>query len=96
LVPPECDPGHVYHLFPVLSDERAALQAHLKSRGIDTLIHYPVPIPHQPALQGERPAECPVATRVCGQVVSLPLHTGMTRQTVEEVASALQAFHAVA
>jgi dTDP-3-amino-3,4,6-trideoxy-alpha-D-glucose transaminase len=95
-VPPECDPGHVYHLFPVLTPERSALQSHLKSRGIETLIHYPVSIPRQPALQSERPADCPVADRVCGQVVSLPLHIGMTRQAVEEVASALQAFHAVA
>ncbi|HTM26736.1 MAG TPA: DegT/DnrJ/EryC1/StrS family aminotransferase [Vicinamibacterales bacterium] len=95
-VPPECDPGHVYHLFPVLSPGRSALQSHLKSRGIETLIHYPVSIPRQPALQSERPDGCPVADRVCGEVVSLPLHIGMTRQAVEEVASALQAFHAVA
>jgi len=69
-VPPECDPGHVYHLFPVLSPGRSALQSHLKSRGIETLIHYPVSIPRQPALQSERPDGCPVADRVCGEVVS--------------------------
>ena len=50
-VPPEFDAGHVYHLFPVLSTARAtALQAHLARDGIETLIHYPVPIPRQPAL----------------------------------------------
>ena len=42
-VPPECDPGHVYHLFPVLSAGRDLLQAHLAARGIGTLVHYPTP-----------------------------------------------------
>lgn len=90
-VPPERDPGHVYHLFPILSRDRSALQAHLKARGIETLIHYPVPIPRQPALAPERPAQCPIADRVCNEVLSLPLHPGMTRQAVEEVAAALRA-----
>lgn len=91
VVPPECDPGHVYHLFPILSTERDALQARLKSRGVETLIHYPVPISRQPALASERPADCPAADRVCDQVLSLPLHPGMALSVVEEVASALHA-----
>lgn len=95
-VPAEHDPGHVYHLFPILSRDRAALQAHLKARGVETLIHYPVPIPRQPAVASERPSDCPVADRVCDEVLSLPLHPGLTRQAVEEVAAALQAFHAAA
>jgi dTDP-4-amino-4,6-dideoxygalactose transaminase len=89
VVPPELDPGHVYHLFPVLSDRREAIREHLRTRGVETLIHYPVPIPRQPALAGERPAECPVADRVCDQVFSLPLHQGMTRDTVLTIAAAL-------
>ncbi|MBE3096992.1 MAG: DegT/DnrJ/EryC1/StrS family aminotransferase, partial [Planctomycetes bacterium] len=49
VVPPERDAGHVYHLFPVRAQERDRLQAHLSAAGIETLIHYPVPIPRQPA-----------------------------------------------
>jgi dTDP-4-amino-4,6-dideoxygalactose transaminase len=90
-VPPERDPGHVYHLFPILSAGRAALQSGLKARGIETLIHYPVPIPRQPALARDRPDQCPVADRVCDQVLSLPLHPGMTREAVAEVAAAVHA-----
>jgi dTDP-4-amino-4,6-dideoxygalactose transaminase len=63
-VPREFDAGHVYHLFPVRSAERTAMQAHLKAGGIETLIHYPIPIPHQPAVATEHPADCPVASRV--------------------------------
>ncbi len=90
-VPPEHDTGHVYHLFPILSSDRDALRAHLKARGVETLVHYPVPIPRQPALASERPEQCPIADRVCREILSLPLHPGMTREAVEEVAAALQA-----
>jgi dTDP-3-amino-3,4,6-trideoxy-alpha-D-glucose transaminase len=93
-VPPERDAGHVYHLFPILSHDRAAVQAHMTARGVETLIHYPVPIPRQPALAPERPAQCPIADRVCREVLSLPLHPGMTSTAVEEVAAALQAVSA--
>ncbi len=90
-IPPECDPGHVYHLFPILSPARDALQSTLQARGIETLIHYPVPIPRQPALASERPVQCPAADRACREVLSLPLHPGMTREAIGEVAAAVQA-----
>jgi dTDP-4-amino-4,6-dideoxygalactose transaminase len=91
IVPPERDPGHVYHLFPILTRDRVALKAHLKARGVETLVHYPVSIPRQPALASQQPDQCPIAERVCAEVLSLPLHPGMTAQAVEEVAAALQA-----
>jgi dTDP-4-amino-4,6-dideoxygalactose transaminase len=96
VVPGEHDPGHVYHLFPVLSRSRGALQAHLKTRGIETLIHYPLPITRQPALASQQPAPCPIADRVCAEVLSLPLHPGMSLQAVADVAAAIHAFDAVA
>jgi dTDP-4-amino-4,6-dideoxygalactose transaminase len=93
-VPPERDAGHVYHLFPILSPDRATVQTHMKARGVETLIHYPVPIPRQPALAAERPDHCPIADRVCREVFSVPLHPGLTSAAVEEVAAALQAVSA--
>ena len=86
---PELDAGHVYHLFPVRSTARDDMQAHLRAAGIETLIHYPIPIPHQPALATEQPAECPVATRVCREVLSLPLYPSLSEDAVGEVAAAL-------
>jgi dTDP-4-amino-4,6-dideoxygalactose transaminase len=88
VVPPEFDAGHVYHLFPILAEDRSALQAHLQQHGVETLIHYPHPITRQPALAELQPAACPVTDRVCAQVLSLPLHPGMPDATVEQVASA--------
>jgi dTDP-4-amino-4,6-dideoxygalactose transaminase len=95
-VPRECDPGHVYHLFPVRSAERDALQTHLRLQGIETLIHYPVPIPRQPALAPEFPRECPMATRACAEVLSLPLHPGMAPDTARIVADAIHRFGSTA
>jgi len=88
-VPPERDSGHVYHLFVVRSTARRELQAHLAARGIETLIHYPVPIPHQPALAAVAPAECPVANRVCDEVLSLPLHPALGEDEVRDIAAAV-------
>jgi dTDP-4-amino-4,6-dideoxygalactose transaminase len=89
-VPPEFDAGHVYHLFPVLSERRDEVRARLSAAGIETLVHYPVPIPNQPALAGERPEPCPVADRVTSQVFSLPLYPAMADADVERVAAALR------
>ena len=91
-VPREFDAGHVYHLFPLLTEQRDAFQAHMTGRGVETLIHYPVPIPRQPALQASSPAMCAVADRVCAQVVSLPMYPGLTDAQVAMVAASAQAF----
>ena len=91
-VPGELDAGHVYHLFPVLTAERDRFQAHMKERGVETLIHYPIPIPRQPALQSTSPAMCPVADRVCAQVVSLPMYPGLSEPAVAAVAEAASTF----
>ncbi|HEX6974559.1 MAG TPA: DegT/DnrJ/EryC1/StrS family aminotransferase [Vicinamibacterales bacterium] len=92
VVPPECDPGHVYHLFPVRSASREAVQAHLRAHGVETLIHYPVPIPRQPALATENPAQCAVADRVCAEVFSLPLYPTLPAGAIAEVARALASY----
>jgi dTDP-4-amino-4,6-dideoxygalactose transaminase len=88
----ERDAGHVYHLFVVRSPHRSELQAHLASHGIETLIHYPVPIPRQPAVASVHPDECPIASRGCEEVLSLPLHPGMREADTRGVAAAIHAF----
>jgi dTDP-3-amino-3,4,6-trideoxy-alpha-D-glucose transaminase len=88
-VPPERDPGHVYHLFPVRSESRTALQARLQEAGIETLVHYPIPIPRQPAVASQDPAGCPVADRVCREIFSLPLYPSLPPDAIGRVAGAL-------
>jgi len=91
-VPPECDPGHVYHLFVVRSRRRDELQSHLAASGIETLIHYPVPIPDQDAFAHAPYSDCPVAEQVCSELLSLPLYPAMTEDDVAFVADAVRRF----
>jgi dTDP-3-amino-3,4,6-trideoxy-alpha-D-glucose transaminase len=92
-IPPECDAGHVYHLFPVLvegeGDSRDVLQRHLRASGIDTLIHYPIPIHRQPAFADLPAVNLPHADDACARVLSLPLHPALDGHTVAAVAEAL-------
>jgi dTDP-3-amino-3,4,6-trideoxy-alpha-D-glucose transaminase len=90
-VPPLADEGHVYHLFPVLSPERERVRAALLERGVETLVHYPVPISRQPALASHHPAACPIADRVCAEVFSLPLHPALSDDDVDRVVAAIRA-----
>jgi dTDP-4-amino-4,6-dideoxygalactose transaminase len=88
-IPPELDAGHVYHLFPVLSEARDALQQQLRGHGVETLIHYPVPLPRQPAFASEQPQPCPLADRVCREVFSLPLYPSLDPSAIDAIAEAL-------
>ncbi len=86
----ERDPGHVYHLFPVRVDGRDARQQLLASAGVETLIHYPVPLDGQPAFSAFRRRGCPVASRATRELMSLPLHPGMLNDDVQRVIAAVE------
>jgi dTDP-4-amino-4,6-dideoxygalactose transaminase len=92
LVPRECDPGHVYHLFPVLTGHRDRFQTHMAAAGVETLIHYPLPLTRQPSLAPASPAVCPVADRVCSEVVSLPMYPALREDQVVAVADGAATF----
>jgi dTDP-3-amino-3,4,6-trideoxy-alpha-D-glucose transaminase len=95
----ERDPGHVYHLFPIrIRDEdgrgsnRNALQGHLRGRGVETLIHYPLPVNRQPAFANLHPAECPVAALAARELLSLPLHPRLHGTQVDAVAAGIESW----
>jgi dTDP-3-amino-3,4,6-trideoxy-alpha-D-glucose transaminase len=89
---PERDPGHVYHLFVIRTSVRQALQQHLRDRGIEALVHYPTPIPRQPALASQAPDQCPRADVACDEVLSLPLHPSLSEAEVHRVSTAIAEF----
>ncbi|HEY6361231.1 MAG TPA: DegT/DnrJ/EryC1/StrS family aminotransferase [Vicinamibacterales bacterium] len=89
---PERDAGHVYHLFPVRSPRRDALREHLRGAGIETLIHYPVPLNEQRAFTPLAPADCPAAARAAREVLSLPFHPRLTDAEAARVADVVAAF----
>ena len=62
------------------------------AHGVETLVHYPVPIPRQPAARRGRRARCPVADDACGRVVSLPLYPSLADAAHDDVVAAVLAF----
>ena len=84
------------HLFVVKARSRDALEGHLGERGIQTLVHYPVPVHLQPAYRSleQREGSCPVAEAAAKSIVSLPLYPTMTDEDVDCVVQALRALRA--
>ncbi|OLD11101.1 MAG: hypothetical protein AUI93_05600 [Crenarchaeota archaeon 13_1_40CM_3_52_10] len=78
----------VYHLFVIQSERRDQLAAHLEKNGVEAAIHYPVPIHLQApyrATYGYSEGSFPVAERLAEQVLSLPIHPGITEEQVRTV-----------
>lgn len=85
---------HVFHLYVIQSAERDRLQAFLAERGIQTLIHYPVPAHLQPAYVGlgyER-GSLPVTEGVANAVISLPMYPQLRADEIDQVVAAIREF----
>jgi dTDP-4-amino-4,6-dideoxygalactose transaminase len=86
--------AHVWHLFVVLSRavERDELRAALAEKGIATGVHYPTPVPFQPAYAhlGHQPGDFPVAEDLMRNCLSLPMYPELTEEAIEYVAGALR------
>jgi len=92
-LPPAADqvPRSVWHLFVVQVEDREGFQAHLRQRGVETGIHYPVPIHLQPAYAhlGYSRGDFPVAESLAQRIVSLPIYPEMTEAQIETVIDAV-------
>jgi dTDP-4-amino-4,6-dideoxygalactose transaminase len=96
---PSSTPGttHVYHQYVVRCTEpsvRNRLMAHLSTEGIQTAVHYPVPVHLQPAYADRlaRFLELPATEDVCPRILSLPLFPELTDEEVGRVAKAIETF----
>ncbi len=90
--PADCAPVH--HLFVIRTEKRDALRSFLASRGIQTRIHYPVPVHLQPAYAnlGYYPGSFPETERLSREALSLPLYPEMTDEMVGMVCQAVLDF----
>jgi dTDP-4-amino-4,6-dideoxygalactose transaminase len=71
--------------------QRDAVQTFLKEKGIPAMAYYPKPMHLQTAFAGLAAAEsCPVATRLCNQVLSLPMHPYITLEEIFAVCYSLR------
>jgi dTDP-4-amino-4,6-dideoxygalactose transaminase len=84
---------HVWHLYVVRSAYRDELQAHLRSAGIETLVHYPIP-PHRQTAYAEQlgSLRLPETETIHQQVLSLPMGPTLSEAEALTVAQAVNAF----
>lgn len=87
----ECSPS-VYHIYPILSPHRDALQSYLHSEGVECLIHYPHAIHQQQAFAALAHQHFPQAERFAAQVLSLPLHPLLTNEEAHAIVRLVNAF----
>lgn len=80
---------HVYHLYVIHADDREALRKSLHDAGIETGLHYPVPLHLQAAYKdlGYEKSAFPVSEHLSNHILSLPMHPYLTDAEVERVAS---------
>ncbi|MCV2368261.1 DegT/DnrJ/EryC1/StrS family aminotransferase [Roseateles oligotrophus] len=84
----------VWHLYVIRHERRDALAAHLKSRGIQTVVNYPVALPFLPCYKSlsHQPSDFPNAHHDQSRILSLPIFPEMTHEQIEYVASSIAAF----
>lgn len=85
---------HVYHLYVIRVKPRDRLKTFLKERGIETLIHYPIPIHLQKGYRhlGYRIGSLPVTESCSDEILSLPLYPEISESNIEEVATQIAHF----
>ncbi len=86
---------HVYQTYVIRSDKRDELKEYLNSKGVEALVHYPVPIHLQPAAKylNYKNGDFPVVEKLSREILSLPLYPGMPFEFQEIVTSLILDFH---
>jgi dTDP-4-amino-4,6-dideoxygalactose transaminase len=87
------DSRHVYHVYAIRSQNRAELQNELASQGIQTGIHYPIPVHLMEAYRelGHKEGDFPQAEKAAREVLSLPMYPELTNDHISTIAQAVNA-----
>jgi dTDP-3-amino-3,4,6-trideoxy-alpha-D-glucose transaminase len=83
---------HVYHLYVVRTPRRAELAAFLKSRDVQTGIHYPVATHRQPAVERFAGPPLPQTEGLVDEILTLPISAGHTEAEIDAVVAAVREF----
>jgi len=84
----------VFHVYALRSKKRDALRSYLERMGVQTLIHYPLPLHLQKAYRwlGYRKGELPKLERIAKELISLPLYPEMKKSSIIRVSKGIQSF----
>lgn len=93
----EANSSHVFHQYTLkLTDpsDRDKLKAHLESRKVPAMVYYPIALHLQQAFKTPEygAGDFPVSEALCSQVISLPIHTEMTKEQLDYIAEAVHSF----
>ena len=82
------------HIYPVRTTRRDKLCSYLAERGVETLVHYPTPLPEQPALRRFLNAgqKFPAAEAASREILSLPLYPELTEEEIDGIISSVRGF----
>ncbi|MGV0995715.1 DegT/DnrJ/EryC1/StrS family aminotransferase [Empedobacter falsenii] len=83
---------HVWHVFVVRCNEREALQNYLSDKGIQTIIHYPIPPHQQEAYKELGDLSFPITEAMHNEVLSLPISSILTDEEVSEIINVVNQF----
>jgi dTDP-4-amino-4,6-dideoxygalactose transaminase len=79
------DRRHVWHIFAIQNEDRNGLKQYLEHHGIQTQIHYPIPVHKQKAYLGFSHMKLSTAERIAAQVLSIPLNPALTEVEQTEI-----------
>jgi len=84
----------VWHQFVIKTKKRDELQEYLKSKGIGTLIHYPLPVHLQEAYKhlGYKKGDFPIAEKMANEVLSLPMWVGLKKEEIEFISIIIKSY----
>ncbi len=91
-VPPHIQP--IYHIYCIRSKNRDGLKQHLKARGIETGIHYPIPLHLQPVYQNlaYNAGDFPETEKAANEILSLPMYPELTDAQAQQIVDAIKEF----
>ena len=97
IVTPKLRPNakHTYHLYVIRAKKRDALANYLKEKGIETAVHYPIPLPMMEAYKYLNYSEkdFPIANQYKDEILSLPMFPELTKDQMNYVAATIKAFY---
>lgn len=91
IITPQLTEGHVFHQYTIriIDGQRDQIQKLLATKGISTMVYYPIPQNKLPIYAGQYP-DYPVSDLLGTQVLSLPIWPEITTETIEKIAKALK------
>lgn len=91
-IPTDREADNVYHIYPIFCKQRNLLQQYLREKGIQTMIHYPIPPHKQQAYSEWNNRSYPITERIHNEELSLPCNQTMTDREVEQLITAVNLF----